>query len=166
MQLFGMPHDRVGAVIHPGSLVHGIVFFMDGTAKMLACRPDMRIPAASALAWPDRLPAAEFEEFAHLDMDGAFYEFSAPDETRFPCFRLALEAGRLGGAYPPLLVGADERVVKSFLEGRISFLSISNIIEKVLEKYSGPGPASLGDALSLISLGERMAGELCGAAGG
>jgi 1-deoxy-D-xylulose-5-phosphate reductoisomerase len=161
MQLFGMPHDRVGALIHPRSQIHGIVSFADGTMKFLFYRPDMRVPAAAALAWPERLPIREFEELSPPDVEEWSLEFFAIDETRFPCFRLAIEAGRLGGAYPPLLIGADEYAVTSFLNGRIPFLAISHIIERVFEKYSGPGPSTLEDAIELIAMGERMASEVC-----
>jgi 1-deoxy-D-xylulose-5-phosphate reductoisomerase len=167
MHLFGLPHDRVRAVIHPGSCVHGIAAFSDGTSKMVAYRPDMRIPAAAALAWPDRLPLAQSSEFAFPGFGaGVSLDFYPPDPARFPCLGIALEAGRKGGAYPPILVGADEFAVRAFLDKRIPFLGISNIIESTLEKYSGPAPSTLEDAIELISLGGRMAGEACASMGG
>jgi 1-deoxy-D-xylulose-5-phosphate reductoisomerase len=166
MLLFDLPHDRVGAVIHPSSQVHGIVSFSDATMKMLCYRPDMRIPAASALAWPDRLTLEDSEEFALPQVGDWSLDFYPPDKARFPCLTIALEAGRRGGAYPSLLVGADEFAVRAFLNKRIPFLSISNIIETVLENYSGPSPSTLGDAMELISLGERMAEDVCSAIGG
>ena len=166
MQLFSQPHNRVGAVIHPKSLVHGIVVFKDASTKMIFSRPDMRLPAASALAWPERLPLDGLGEFSMPPVIDWRLDFQEIDAERFPCFGTALEAGRMGGAYPPLLVGADEIAVEAFLEKRIPFLMISNIIELVLQSYSGPSPNSLEDALALIGEGVRLAREICSAIGG
>ena len=162
-RLFGLSMDRVNAVIHPSSQVHGMVEFSDETTKLLLYRPDMRIASAAALAWPDRLPLGDIDEFASPKFDDWSMKFFAPDETRFPCLSIAREAGRRGGPYPPLLIGADEIAVSAFLEGRISFLGISNIIERTLEAYQGRSPSSLDDAVRLISEGERLAAELCSA---
>ena len=160
MQLFGLPHSSVGALIHPKSQVHGIVLFSDGTMKMLFSRPDMRLPAAAALAWPQRLEL-EDGEFGIPPLSEWALDFYEPDTERFPCFALAKEAARMGGAYPPILIGADEFAVKAFLERRIPFTGISNIIEHVLESYSGSSPSSSEDAIELISWGERRAEEIC-----
>ncbi|MDR3075790.1 MAG: 1-deoxy-D-xylulose-5-phosphate reductoisomerase, partial [Synergistaceae bacterium] len=161
MQLFDMPPDRVGAVVHPGSFVHGIVEFCDATMKMLSYKPDMRIPAACALGWPERLPIGGEGEFAAPERDRWSLEFQTPDTARFPCLALALEAAKRGYAYPPLLVGADESAVRAFLDKRIPFLAISNIIESILEKYSGQNPSNINDAVELIALGERLAEDAC-----
>ena len=161
MQLFDLPASRVGALVHPASQVHGIVTFSDATVKLLLSAPDMRLPAAAALAWPERLnlPEADFSRANPQDWSLAFSE---PDAERFPCFTLALEAGRRGGAYPPLLIGADEVAVTAFLEKRIPFSSISIIIENTLERFTGTAPATLQDAIELIADGKRVAAELCG----
>ncbi|MDR1481674.1 MAG: 1-deoxy-D-xylulose-5-phosphate reductoisomerase [Synergistaceae bacterium] len=166
MRLFSQPHNRVGAVIHPKSLVHGFVAFKDASVKMIFSRPDMRLPAASALAWPDRLHLDGYEEFSTPPITDWRLDFQEIDAERFPCFGTAMEAGRLGGAYPPLLIGADEVAVEAFLGSRIPFLTISNIIELVLQSYSGSSPSSLEDALSLIGEGARLAREICLAIGG
>ena len=160
MQLFGMPPGSVNALIHPGSFVHGMVEFCDATVKLLAFKPDMRIPAACALGWPDRLPLCGIDDFAMPSFEKWTLEFRAPDMTRFPCLSLSLEAARRGGAYPPLLVGADSSAVQAFLEGRISFLSISNIIESALDQYSGSSPANVDDAVELIMVGRSLADNL------
>lgn len=159
MQLFDLPSSRVGALIHPKSLVHGLVRFNDSTVKLLFSAADMRIPAACALAWPDRLPLAD--RVGTPAITGEALEFFEPDAEKFPCLPLALEAGRRGGAYPPLLIGADEYAVNAFLEKRISFAAIPTIIEQTLEQYSGAAPRTLGDAIDLIAVGRRMAGEYC-----
>jgi 1-deoxy-D-xylulose-5-phosphate reductoisomerase len=161
MRLFDMPPDGVGALIHPSSQVHGIVEFNDGVMKLLFYRPDMRLPSLAALAWPERLSVAGIEELEPPCPEEWALDFYPPDPARFPCLGIALEAGRRGGAYPPLLIGADEAAVDAFINRRIPFLSISNIIESVLEKYSGPPPSVLGDAMELISEGGRMAEEIC-----
>ncbi|MDR3322190.1 MAG: 1-deoxy-D-xylulose-5-phosphate reductoisomerase [Synergistaceae bacterium] len=160
MQLFSLPPDAVGALIHPGSQVHGIVEFSDSTMKLLFSRPDMRLPAAAALSWPERLSLSDVPELNLPEPDRWKLDFYEPDAERFPCLGIALEAGRRGGAYPPLLIGADEFAVGAFLDGRISFLSISLIIEKTLESYSGPAPSTVDDSIRLISDGYRMAREI------
>ena len=162
-QLFGLGMEQVKAVIHPSSQVHGMVEFSDATVKLLLFRPDMRIASAAALAWPDHLPLGDMREFAVPECEDWSMEFSAPDEKRFPCFSIAREAGRRGGPYPPLLIGADEVAVRAFLDGCIPFLAISNIIERTLETYKGSSPSSLDDAVQLIFEGERLATELCSA---
>jgi 1-deoxy-D-xylulose-5-phosphate reductoisomerase len=162
-QLFGLSMEQVKAVIHPSSHIHGMVEFSDATVKLLLYRPDMRIASASALAWPDRLPLGDIGEFALPEYGEWSMKFFAPDETRFPCLSIAREAGRRGGPYPPLLIGADEVAVSAFLDGCIPFLAISNIIERTLEAYKGPPPSSPGDAVQLVSEGKRLAAELCSA---
>jgi 1-deoxy-D-xylulose-5-phosphate reductoisomerase len=166
MQLFNQPASGVEALIHPSSQVHGIVIFKDSTMKLLSYKPDMRIPAAAALAWPDRIPLGERDEFRAPEMREWSLNFSRPDTNRFPCLRIALDAARVGGAYPPLLIGADEVAVNAFLKGHIPFLTISNIIERTLEEYSGAKPSTLEDAIELISLGGRMAESIITASGG
>lgn len=161
MQLFGVPASSVGALIHPRSQVHGFVRFSDSTVKFLFSRPDMRLPVASALAWPERLVLEDDEELAVPPLSEWSLEFFKPDVERFPCLSLALEAGRRGGAYPPLLIGADFCAVVAFLERRIPFTDISNIIERTMESYSGGAPSSLEEAIELIRTGERIAQEVC-----
>jgi 1-deoxy-D-xylulose-5-phosphate reductoisomerase len=168
MQLFGLPPSGVGALIHPKSLVHGIVEFADATMKLLLSRPDMRLPAAAAIAWPERLPLSDaFPGDFDIPSAGEWaLEFQEPDHARFPCLRLAVKAAEMGGAYPPLLVGADQFAVTAFLEGRIPFLMISNIIEKTMERFSGSSPKSIEDAVALISEGEKISAEVYKKMGG
>jgi 1-deoxy-D-xylulose-5-phosphate reductoisomerase len=160
MQLFSLPHYKVDALVHPASQVHGIVVFSDSTVKMLFSRPDMRLPAAAALAWPDRLSLADSDELSVPPLEKWSLDFFEPDPKRFPCLALARSAGERGGAYPPLLIGADEFAVQAFLEKSISFPSISHIIERTLEGYSGPSPSALEDAIELISEGRRLAEKI------
>ena len=158
MQLFSLPASRVGALVHPGSQAHGVVLFEDSSMKMFISPPDMRLPAAAALAWPQRLPLMD-NGFEPLLPSQWNLQFSLPDAERFPCFPLALDAGRRGGAYPALLVGADEVAVQAFLEKRIRFMDIPTIIEHVLEKYKGSAPSCLEDAIELVDEGRRRATE-------
>ncbi|MDO4953467.1 MAG: 1-deoxy-D-xylulose-5-phosphate reductoisomerase, partial [Synergistaceae bacterium] len=143
-----------------GSYVHGLVRFIDGTTKMLLSKADMRLPSASAIASPGRLPLAE-RGIEALEPAGLELRFDEIDEKRFPCFPLALEAGEKGGAYPALLVGADETTVSAFLDGKISFTDIARVVEDVLSNWSGPAPASLEDAIALVGEGRRLAAENC-----
>lgn len=164
MQLFHLPVQRVHALIHPGSLVHGAVRFRDGCTKMLVSTPDMRVPAGVAMAFPERLPLLETELAPppaapmHLSLD-------APDGDRFPCFALALEAGRRGGPYPALLVGADEVAVQAFLENRLGFLDMAAVVEETLAKWNGVAPTSMEDAVALVEEARRYATAICDAWG-
>lgn len=160
MQLFGLPTEKVGALVHPKSQIHGVVEFIDGTAKLLLSQADMRLPAAAAIAWPRRLPL-EATGFAPVEPSAWDLNFSEIDEKRFPCFALAREAGRMGGAYPALLVGADESAVEHFLNGEISYPGIARLISSVLEEYRGGAPSSLDEAVALVDAGRRAADEKC-----
>lgn len=165
MRLFDLPSDQVSAVVHPRALIHGMAFFSDGTAKLLLSQPDMRLPAAAALAWPDRLPLLEHQpdKYSMPEPWEWGLEFFEPDTKRFPCLSIAIEAARMGTAYPPVMIGADQVAVGAFIDGRIPFTSIPEIIERTLEKFSGSEPRSIDDAIALIAEGERIASELCAA---
>ncbi len=159
MQLFNLPVDKVGAVIHPDSLVHGIVLFTDGTIKMHLSYPDMRIPIASAMSWPERL------DLIDVGIDPPFLRetplsFQDIDKKKFPCFQLALDVAAAGGAYPALLIGADETVVNGFLKGEIPYQAIPIIIESALSKWQGLSPVSLEEAVNLVYEGQRIASDL------
>ena len=128
--------------------------------KMLVSQPDMRLPAAAALTWPDRLDLVssglDFIEPEKWDL-----QFREIDGSLFPCFSIAFKAGEMGGAYPSLLVGADEAAVQAFLERTIPFTAISQIIEETLAKSVSASPETLDEAIALVSTGERIARELC-----
>ena len=154
MALFSFPSEKVRAVISPEAFIHGIVQFRDGTFLLAGSAPDMRLPCASALFHPERCPE---ELLPAPDLSRLSLTFGQPDELRFPCLSLAREAARRGGAYPALLVGADEAAVDLFLSGKNSFPDIPRIIAGVLEEYSGGHPAGLDDALSIMEEGRRLA---------
>lgn len=160
MRLFGLGREQVGALIHPSSQAHGMALFNDGTMKMLIAPADMRIPCAAAIAYPDRLDMAD-SEIGWLPPEQWDMSFAPIDEERFPCFGLAMRAAEYGGAYPALLVGADEAAVSAFLRGRIGFMQIREVIEAALDGWQGSAPQCAADAIALIAEGERLAGEAC-----
>lgn len=160
MALFGLRVNQVDALIHHCSQAHAAALFRDGTMKMLLAPADMRLPAAAALSYPERLPLAD-SEIGFIPPEKWQLDFSEIDKTKFPCFALALEAGQRQGAYPALLIGADEAAVKAFLEYRIKFTDIYRVVSEVLSRWDGTAPANLEETLELVACGERMADELC-----
>ena len=155
MYLFGLDESKVDALISPGSFVHGLVEFEDGSVKMLAAEPDMKLPAASCIFWPERFfPSPEFKRPSY---DFREVRFEAIDTARFPAVRIAREVMRLKGAYPAVLVGADEVAVDLFLKGRIGFSQISELVENVLEARNWIEPKSLDEGISLVEEGRREA---------
>jgi len=158
MSLFRLSPERVDAVVCPEPFIHGIVEFTDGTFIMAASAPDMKLPCASALFYPNRSPEPVFPSPV---LEGKTLFFEKPDEERFPALRVAKEAALRGGAAPALLVGADEAAVDAFLSGQIGFTDIPRIVETVIEQYRGPGPGSIDDALSILAEGKRAAAEIC-----
>jgi 1-deoxy-D-xylulose-5-phosphate reductoisomerase len=138
--LFGMPAEDVQIVIHPQSVIHSLVEFVDGSVLAQLGSPDMRIPIAGALAWPDRVASGA----SALDLMAiATLAFEPPDPQRFPCLRLAGEAARVGASMPVVLNAANELAVEAFLQGRIAFTRIAELIEAQLERHSAVEPESL-----------------------
>ena len=136
--LYGLRIDSITVCIHPQSVVHSLVEFVDGSLKAQLGRPDMRLPIAVALAYPDRLPDAvpptPIEELSGL-------EFHALDEGRFPAVRLAREAALAGGGRPAVLNAANEEAVRAFLAREIPFSGIIPAVEEALDAYPGGGQA-------------------------
>ena len=131
--LFDVPLERVQVVLHRESIVHSLVEFSDGSVKAQLGLPDMRLPIQCALAWPERMPEPPAPA---LDLAAVgTLTFGQPVVGRFPCLRLAMEAGRLGGTAPAALAAADEVAVARFLAGEIGFLDIPAIVERVLERH-------------------------------
>lgn len=159
--LFGIPLRNIQVVIHPESIIHSMVEFIDGSMKAQMSYPDMRLPIQYALSYPDRLrggfvPPMDFGKTKNLS-------FAEPDFHLFPCPKLAMEASRRGGAYPAVLCAADEVAVDLFLKGRIGFLDIPEIVEKTLEMHSGNDKTSLDDIEAADVWGRAKATELAGA---
>lgn len=126
--LFGIPFDDIEVVIHPQSIVHSLVEFIDGSFKAHLGEPDMRVPIQYALTHPDRMDAA----LAPFDLAGRELTFRAPDLDAFPALRLAYEAGRRGGSAPATFNAADEVAVHAFLDGRLGFQGIPLVLERTL----------------------------------
>ena len=133
MWLFDVPMERVEVVLHRESIVHSLVEFSDGSVKAQLGVPDMRLPIQLALGYPERMPVPPAPL---LDLAAAgSLNFGTPDMDRFPCLRLAMEAGRRGGTYPAVMAAADEVAVARFLDGEIGFLDIPAVIEEVMAKH-------------------------------
>ena len=144
--LFGLPSERIDILIHPQSVIHSLVEFIDGSVLAQLGSPDMRIPIAYALAWPERMPTPA----QRLDLAAvARLDFEAPDLRRFPALRLAREALEREGSNPAVLNASNEVAVASFLEGRIGFTDISRLVERQLEANRRPAPGSLEDVIEI-----------------
>ncbi len=147
-RLFGLSGDRIGILVHPQSVAHGMVIFTDGNVKIQAAAPDMRLPIGYALAYPDRLDDRDGVDDpltaigAHPEAAALRYDFERPDLERFPCVRLAYEALAAGGTMPAALSAANEIAVHAFVEGEIRFGQIPAVIEEVLSSAQ-PGELSL-----------------------
>jgi 1-deoxy-D-xylulose-5-phosphate reductoisomerase len=131
--LFGVPYDRIEVVVHPTSIVHGVVRFQDGAAIAHLGYPDMRVPISYALTYPERAVTP----IPSLDLTAAPLEFHDPDLDTFPMLSLARRAGERGGTYPCAYNAANEEAVSAFLDGRIGFLDIPALVEDVLERVDG-----------------------------
>ncbi len=145
--LFDLPLDRIEVVVHPQSIVHSMVEFVDGSTIVQASPPDMRLPIALGLAWPDRVadaaPALDWTR-------AATWEFSPLDAEAFPAVDLARRAGAAGGTAPAVFNAANEVAVAAFLAGRTSFLAIVDTIAAILDEHLGadsaPGRAGSGSS--------------------
>jgi len=142
--LFSMPMDKIEVHIHPQSTVHSMVEYIDGSVIAQLGIPDMRIPIAYALSFPERLPRSE--PFLDLLTVGIF-EFFRPDTEKFPNLRLAYEAGKTGGTMPAVLNAANEVAVKAFLKEIIKFTDISKIIESIISCHQPKDYSGLGEIL-------------------
>ncbi len=143
--LFNMPYENINVVIHPESIIHSMVEFRDSSVKAQLSCPDMRLPIQYALAYPDRLsnpklPRLDWSSISNLS-------FEQPDLYKFPCLRLAIEAGEKGGTYPAVLCAADEMAVGLFLAQRIKFVDIAKLIEQALEQHQPITSPSLEEIL-------------------
>jgi 1-deoxy-D-xylulose-5-phosphate reductoisomerase len=154
-RLFPIPHDRIEIVIHPQSVVHSLVDYVDGSVLAQLGPPDMRTPIAHTLAWPDRMATP----MAPLDLVAiGRLEFEAPDPVRFPALRLAREALDAGGARPAILNAANEVAVEAFLKRRICFLEIAAIVEHTLSCYDPAAPDSVDAVLAIDAEARVLAG--------
>jgi 1-deoxy-D-xylulose-5-phosphate reductoisomerase len=154
--LFGLPPSQVDVVVHPQSVVHSLVEYVDGSVLAQLGSPDMRTPIACALGWPERIPSGV--EFLDL-VRTARLDFQAPDYDKFRCLALAQEAARVGGAAPVVLNAANEVAVQAFLERRLNFPGIAAVIEEVMSVCSRGALRSLDDVLAADAEGRQRARE-------
>ena len=156
-RLFALPEERIDVLVHPQSVVHGMVCWQDGSILAQLGSPDMRIPIAHALAWPGRIatasPRLDLARLARLD-------FEEPDEARFPALRLARDALRAGGGAPTILSAANEVAVDRFLGRRLGFTAIADVVASVLDRLGAPEAASLEAVLDLDAAARRLAAAL------
>jgi 1-deoxy-D-xylulose-5-phosphate reductoisomerase len=144
--LFSFPFDSIEVLIHPQSIVHSMVEFTDGSLKAQLSWPDMRLPIQYALSYPQRwsnskLPRLDWNKINSLN-------FEPIDYNRFPCLKLAMDAGKSGGTYPAVLCAADEVAVELFLSHRISFTDIARIVQETLEQHRNISQPSLKEILA------------------
>jgi len=155
--LFGIPADRIAVHVHPESIIHSMVEYIDGSVIAQMGIPDMKIPIAFALAYPERLPV----QSPPLDLFSLQkLTFFPPDEDKFPCLRLAYTACRKGSTLPAVLNGANEVAVHAFLEGRIGFLAIPELIESVMNAHKPVQEPSLESILAADEWSRREAERL------
>ena len=145
--LFGVPYDRIDVVVHPQSIVHSMVTFVDGSTLAQASPPDMTLPIALALGWPERVPGAA----RPCRWDTAqSWTFEPLDDDAFPGVRLARAAGTAGGCLPAVLNAANEEAVAAFVAGALPFTGITDLLERVLDAADGwtADPATVADVLA------------------
>ena len=153
-ELFGVDYDHIDVVVHPQSIVHSMATFTDGATIAQLSLPDMRLPIAYALAYPDRITTPfggiDWTELSRLD-------FEPPDRVAFPCLDLAYDAGRAGGVTPAVLSAANEVAVEAFLQGRIRWVDIPTVIRATLDADPGGNASSLDDVLDADARARRLA---------
>ena len=154
--LFDLPYERIEVVVHPGSIVHAIVRFCDGGALAHLGYPDMRVPISYALTYPERAPTP----VRALDLVGLRLEFEAPDVETFPLLALGREAGERGGTFPCAFNAANEAAVAAFLERRLPFLRIPDVVAHVMERVDGSPARDLNDLVEADRRARRIAEEV------
>jgi 1-deoxy-D-xylulose-5-phosphate reductoisomerase len=155
--LFDVPFDRIGVMVHPQSVIHSMVEFVDGSTLAQASPPDMRLPIALGLGWPDRTPDAA----PRIDWTQAHtWELFPLDDEAFPAVGLAREVGTRGGTFPAVYNAANEECVEAFREGRLPFLGIVDTVARVVNEHEAPSAVTLEDVLAADDWARRRAREL------
>ncbi|HEY40569.1 MAG TPA: 1-deoxy-D-xylulose-5-phosphate reductoisomerase [Dehalococcoidia bacterium] len=158
--LFDSPFEYIRVIIHPQSIIHSMVEFADGSVKAQLGWPDMRLPIQYALTYPERLPNPELPR---IDWDNVpSLTFEQPDLNRFPCLRLAMEAGKTGGTSPSVLCAVDEAAVDLFLTGTIRFTDIARLVEQVLTEHRTITDPSIEDILAADAWARQRTDKLAG----
>jgi 1-deoxy-D-xylulose-5-phosphate reductoisomerase len=157
--LFPVGADAIEIVVHPQSVIHSLVEYVDGSVLAQLGAPDMRVPIAHTLAWPERM-ATPCERLDLVSL--GTLDFEAPDPVRFPALGLARQALTESGAKAAILNAANEIAVASFLESRIAFLDIASLVSEVLARYDPPAPLSIDDVLEIDREARHVAAALTG----
>jgi 1-deoxy-D-xylulose-5-phosphate reductoisomerase len=159
-RLFDLDETAISVLVHPQSVVHGMVYYQDGSVMAQLGSPDMRIPIAHALAWPDRMATVS----RRLDLASVGrLDFSEPDLVRFPALRLAREALQAGGGAPTILNAANEVAVAAFLQKRIGFLAIAETVAHVMQRLGMRQADTVDDVIQLDAVARRVAADLIAA---
>jgi 1-deoxy-D-xylulose-5-phosphate reductoisomerase len=152
--LFDLPYEQIEVVVHPSSIVHALVRFRDGATLAHLGYPDMRVPISFALTYPERAATP----IPPLDLAGGLtLEFAAPDLETFPMLALGRRAGELGGTYPCAYNAANEVAVAAFLEGRLPFLAIPEVVSETLEAADGAAPRDRDDLVEADAEARKVA---------
>ncbi|MCY4578812.1 MAG: 1-deoxy-D-xylulose-5-phosphate reductoisomerase, partial [Chloroflexi bacterium] len=158
--LFGVPWEDIDVVIHPQSMIHSMVEFVDGSVKAQISPPDMRLPIQYALFYPRRLHNAAIKSFNPVAT--GTLSFEPLDADRYPCFHLALEVAQRGGTWPAALCGADDAAVELFLAGKIGFMEIKEVIAEALRDHRSIEEPTLQDALTAAATTRTRAAGIVG----
>ena len=153
--LYGLPYERIEVVVHPSSIVHSFVEFVDGSVLSQMGVPTMELPILHALTWPRRPPDPVLRGFDPVELSPLVFE--PVDEVRFPLFRLGVNAGRTGGAAPAVFNAANEVAVEAFLTGRVTFFGMAEVVEAVLEALEGRPACNIGEVLQVDQAARRLA---------
>ena len=158
--LFGVPWEDIDVVIHPESIIHSMVEFVDGSVKAHISPPDMRLPIQYALFYPERVPNESISRFDPVATGALTFEEMNPE--RYPCFQLALNVAKRGGTWPAALCGADEMAVEAFLTRRIAFLDIATVVGEALEGHEPVMEPSAADLLAAAASAKERVARLVG----
>ena len=158
--LFNVPFDNIKVIIHPQSIIHSMVEFIDGSVKAQLSYPDMRLPIQYALSYPERLPNPQLPQLNWRTINNLTFE--PPDFDTFACLRLAIEAGKKGGTYPAVLCAADEVAVDLFLSQRIKFTDIAHLVEQTLEQHQSIAHPTLEEIMAADDWARQKVLELIG----
>ncbi len=159
--LFPVREDQIDILVHPQSVVHSMVAYLDGSVLAQMGTQDMRIPISYALGWPNRMETPSRKLALH---EIGTLTFEAPDDVRFPALRLAREALKAGGAAPIVLNAANEIAVAKFLGGGLKFLDIARVVEGALNQSNSAAPSSIDDIGDIDQAARRLALDIIGAA--
>ncbi len=153
--LYGLPYDRIDVVVHPTSIVHSFVEFVDGSVLAQMGEPTMELPIFHALTWPERIPDPVLRTFDPVGLSPL--AFAPLDEERFPLFRLGVGAGRAGGAAPAVFNAANEVAVEAFLRGKVTFFGMKEVVSATLAALEGRSAEDLPAVLEVDGAARRHA---------